>query len=155
MILAKPILYCDTWMVLACDGRCDKAWGIQGRATRKLSADEDDYVYLGDGELGVAPGPGETAIIEEGEDRKPSATALCETDSARMNRWCARQCERSRMYRQLLPNMESPEPNLLSRQEAMSARSPEVVRSFVEHAMDAAATAQDALSLKFDRGRDF
>jgi hypothetical protein len=97
MILAKSILYCGTWMVLACDGRCDKAWGIEGRAKRKLSADDDDYVWLGDGELGVAPGPGETAIIEEGEDRKPSATALCETDSARKRRcrpgrprWCDR-----------------------------------------------------------------
>lgn len=102
--------------ILACDGRCDKAWGIQARPRKKLSADEDDYVYKPDSALGRAPAPGKTAILSEGGDIKPSASALGENDGDRMNRWCARQCERCERCKPEEPiklrDMEHPEPNI-------------------------------------------
>src|ERR1700730_7993167 len=48
-MIAKPILYFRHEMVLVCDARCDKAWGINGRPRVELSAtDEDDYAFLAD-----------------------------------------------------------------------------------------------------------
>lgn len=72
--------------VVACDGRCSKAWGRNGRARVVLSDDGDDFAFLSDRELGVAPAdPG----TYEGGDGKP------ETSAAFPNRWCVRECERS------------------------------------------------------------
>lgn len=74
-------------MVLACDGRCDKAWGITQRPKEQLGADDDDVAYLADGELGDAPAdPG----TYEGASAKPASPEG-------MNEWCARECERSDM----------------------------------------------------------
>lgn len=65
-------------IVLACDGKCEKAWG---RNTRPRRTDDE---YLADDELGIAPAdPG----TYEGEDSKPAAQ--------QHNRWCFRECERS------------------------------------------------------------
>lgn len=107
---------------LACDGRCDKAWGINGRPSRKLSKHPDDYVFLGDDELGTAPPPGKTVDVSDGGDMKPSAVALTSADGDRMNKWCDRSCERSTVLptgvelesaaRGRLPNLERPVPNL-------------------------------------------
>jgi len=72
--------------VLTCDAKCSKAWGINNRSRRQLSADEDDYVFLGDDELGEAPADPGTS---EGGDYKP------QDNSERLNKWCARECERS------------------------------------------------------------
>lgn len=72
-----------------CDRRCEKAWGINGRsAPDTLIAldpeDDDDIVYLADGETGEAPrNPG----TYEGGCAKPF-----HPDSH--NRWCVRECER-------------------------------------------------------------
>jgi hypothetical protein len=96
--------------VLICDAKCDKAWGINGRPHVQLSDDEDDYESLADSELGEAPGPGETVGVSEGSDMKPA------TIPQRLNRWCARECERSSMpgynqpfelkdYSKRVPNM--------------------------------------------------
>jgi hypothetical protein len=94
-VLYKRIIFFSSPCILACDGRCDKAWGINGRTRRVLSSRDDDYVFLPDSELGTAPGPGETVGIAEGNHMKPSATALAPEDSAKLNKWCARECERS------------------------------------------------------------
>ena len=49
-MIAKPILYFRHELVLVCDARCDKAWGINSRTRVQLSAtDEDDYAFLSDG----------------------------------------------------------------------------------------------------------
>ena len=70
---------------VACDGNCQKAWGVNNRPKIHLSDDIDDYAYLADGELGQAPSdPG----TYEGGDAKPSS-AVCFP-----NRWCIRECER-------------------------------------------------------------
>lgn len=113
-------------LVMACDGRCDKAWGINGRpklffmekgeAPRALiegedPRDEDDYVWLGDDELGTAPAdPG----TYEGGYAKPSAVPL--TDPEPMNKWCFRECERSESFKPgepvLIRDLKKPEPNI-------------------------------------------
>jgi hypothetical protein len=118
-MLSKRILMFNQHEILACDGRCDKAWGINGRPRRELSDHPDDYVYIGDDDLGTAPSPDKTVVVSEGSHGKPSAVALIEADSERMNKWCARQCERSKLFKphQLLlesslPNLQHPLPNL-------------------------------------------
>lgn len=118
---SKQILYFGKECVVACDGRCDKAWGINGRPKKAYTDDPDDYVFLGDDALGTAPAPGETAICAEGVHGKPSASSI--TDGALMNRWCTRECERSVVMDALdaatmgvrLPDLTSPLPNLRSR----------------------------------------
>lgn len=125
-----------TWVggnVLECDGRCDKAWGINGRPKLFYRAEEegeekpsplkkgeeprdvDDYVYVRDSELlGKAPGPGETVGISEGGHCKPSAEPLGAGDGLRMNEWCARECERSGWNNEPR-DLERPQPNLRRR----------------------------------------
>jgi hypothetical protein len=72
--------------VLACDARCNKAWGINNRPRVSLSEDDEDFAFLSDTELGVAPfDPG----TYEGGHAKPITT------SDRLNKWCYRECERS------------------------------------------------------------
>lgn len=80
---------------LACDGRCDQAWGINGRPREQFpdAADEDDYYWLSDDELPTAPA---NTGVWEGGHGKPSAEPL--TDASLMNKWCARECERSGIF---------------------------------------------------------
>jgi hypothetical protein len=82
------IIYLGQRAWVKCDRRCSKAWGIALRPYERLSNDEDDIVYMADGELGVAPdNPG----TYEGRDGKPSSP------NDFPNKWCVRQCERSAM----------------------------------------------------------
>lgn len=60
------IRFCGQDCDVSCDRHCSKAWGINGRPRRALSDDPDDYVWLGDDELDLAPGPGETVGLAEG-----------------------------------------------------------------------------------------
>mgnify|MGYP001600440162 CR=1 FL=1 len=70
---------------IACDARCDKAWGWNARPKVQLSDDPDDVEWLADGELGDAP---TVSSISEGGDGKP------QHPSERLNKWCFRECER-------------------------------------------------------------
>ncbi len=89
-MLVKAIQFFGQQVVLACDGRCEKAWGINSRPKVILSEDPDDYAFLADDELGTAPvDPG----TYEGCHPKPRDHA----DLHRQNKWCARECERSAM----------------------------------------------------------
>lgn len=85
----KDITYFGDKVTIACDGKCSKAWGINGRERVDFDPnDEDDYAFLADDELGIAPDdPGSY----EGCDGKPDAWSA---DPQKMNRWCARECER-------------------------------------------------------------
>jgi hypothetical protein len=116
-VLVKTISWFGRDVSLACDGRCDKAFGINGRPKTYLGDDPDDYVYLGDDAIGMAPGPGETVIMTEGSSLKPSAGPL--TDATKMNKWCARECERSTMAEEgeaiRLPDLQNPTPNMRPR----------------------------------------
>lgn len=82
----KQIRWSGQAMVLACDGNCAKAWGINGRPRLCLDpGDPDDYAWLADDELGTAPqDPG----VYEGGQAKPAGPGD-------MNKWCSRECERS------------------------------------------------------------
>jgi hypothetical protein len=88
-IYAKHILWFEHHVVLACDGNCKKAWGINCRPKIDFDPyDPDDYAFLADNELGDAPvDPG----TWEGGHGKPSGPH-------EMNKWCARECERSGIF---------------------------------------------------------
>lgn len=87
-MLTKTISYFGIHVNLSCDGKCEKAWGINARPTNGPSEDPDDYEYLADDELPVAPvDPGTYEGLEMAG--KPLST------SEFPNKWCARQCERS------------------------------------------------------------
>lgn len=92
-IIAVRVLYFGRPHVLACDGRCDKAWGLNGRPRAFPDGalkrpDDDDYVLWADGQLGTAPtDPG----TYEGFQGKP------DPEHKLRSKWCARECERSVM----------------------------------------------------------
>lgn len=90
-MIAKSITYFGQPCILCCDANCKKAWGINGRPKVYLvgeDKDPDDYAYLADSELGEAPDyPG----TWEGGEGKPLSPAT------RLNKWCARECERSKI----------------------------------------------------------
>ena len=94
---------------VVCDGRCDKAWGINDRPHTRLSDDPDDIVYLPDSALGH---PGAPSTFEGGDGRPADAA---QQTGQRMNRWCVRQCERSVVVGPtediVLPDLEHPRPN--------------------------------------------
>lgn len=91
MIHRKQILWFDRHVTLACDGQCGKAWGINSRPKVEFDPDEpDDVAWLADSELGDAP---EQPGTWEGGHGKPSGPH-------EMNKWCARECERSGIFEQ-------------------------------------------------------
>lgn len=109
--MLKSIIFYGRPSILACDGLCNKAWGINSRPKHMLSSNEDDYVWIGDDALGEAPAdPG----IYEGGHGKPSATPL--DDPNAMNKWCTRECERSRIVPAgqlvVLRDLKNPTPNI-------------------------------------------
>ena len=55
-MLEKEILYFGQKTRIACDGKCEKAWGINNRPRVQLDKNNiDDFAYLSDDELGIAP----------------------------------------------------------------------------------------------------
>ena len=84
--MEKIITYFGNAMKVACDERCEKAFGIQLRPFIKLDDNnDDDIVFLSDDEVGIAPlDPG----TYEGGDAKP----VNRIDIP--NKWCVRECER-------------------------------------------------------------
>jgi hypothetical protein len=86
-VIQKQILFFGHHCVLACDANCEKAWGINHRPRILFNPpDPDDYAFLADGELGTAPvDPG----TYEGHQAKPTNPLEV------LNKWCARECERS------------------------------------------------------------
>lgn len=85
----KPILWSGRAVTLACDGVCSKAWGVIMRPTERFDAnDPDDCAMHADHELGTAPVDPRSY---EGGCAKPEGPAG-------MNKWCSRQCERSRIF---------------------------------------------------------
>lgn len=85
-MIEKEIIYFGQKVKVTCDGKCEKAWGINSRPKVQLDENnQDDYAYLSDDELGVAPvDPG----TYEGGQAKPL------NDEDKMNKWCCRECER-------------------------------------------------------------
>lgn len=82
----QPVInYCGQPCRVACDRRCDKAWGISSRPREQLSVNEDDYAFLADHEFGTAPVDPGTYEGEHGKPKSPSEFP---------NKWCVRECER-------------------------------------------------------------
>ena len=82
-MLSKQIKYFGEDAFIACDGRCDKAWG---RSTRPKGDDGiGDRLLRPDSVLGTAP---EDPGTYEGPDSKPLP------HEEKLNRWCCRECER-------------------------------------------------------------
>lgn len=74
-------------LILGCDGRCNKAFGINGRSKIEFDSEEpDDVAWFADDEVGEAPIDPKTY---EGGEGKP------EPDEPKLNKWCYRECERS------------------------------------------------------------
>jgi hypothetical protein len=97
------ILYFGDAAKVRCDGNCEKAWGLHSRPKTQLSENEDDYAFLADDELGMAPA--DPGTYEGGYGKPASATHF-------PNKWCVRECERLAMSRPgkiesglILPNL--------------------------------------------------
>lgn len=89
-MIVKRIIFFGQSATHACDGKCNKAWGRNGRPRVQISDHVDDYAHLADDELGEAPvDPG----TYEGDHAKP-ADARGPDD---INKWCVRECERAWM----------------------------------------------------------
>lgn len=88
-VIQKAIIpYFGKKVSVKCDGKCDKAWGKCERPLVELSDDVDDYYYLSDDELGIAP---KVVNTYEGNDTKPLDVKEFP------NKWCVRSCERCAM----------------------------------------------------------
>ena len=99
-IRRKSILYYGGMCTLFCDGKCDKAWGKSSRPTVTLS-NGDEY-WVSDSDFDVAPqDPG----TYEGGYGKADFK-----NGREMNKWCARECERS----VVVDKGENPPPKLLT-----------------------------------------
>lgn len=113
-MITKSIIYAGQPATFACDGRCDKAWGINHRPRVPANTpgatpgDPDDVAYLADGELGTAPvDPG----TYEGGHAKPRRA----TGPADINKWCVRECERSWFSPPGVPDAEIALPDFRTR----------------------------------------
>lgn len=85
--MEKLITYFGQKAKVACDEKCNKAWGST-RPKEQLFDDEDDYVLLSDEELGDAP---ENPGTYENDIPKPINKQNIP------NTWCVRECERCAM----------------------------------------------------------
>jgi len=87
--MQKEITYFGQKMIIACDEKCNKAWGINSRPRIQLDENNnDDYAFLSDDELGIAPIDPETY---EGDCAKPV------DNIEKLNKWCCRECERCKI----------------------------------------------------------
>lgn len=85
-MIKKEIIYYGQKATVACYEKCEKAWGISSRPKIQFNENnEDDYAYLSDDELGMAP---EDSGTYEGGYVKPISK------EERLNIWCCRECER-------------------------------------------------------------
>ena len=105
----QRITFCGQQVDVACDRRCDKAWGRDIRPRKQLSENPDDYVCVSDSDLGRAPFPSNST---EGDQGKPSGTS----HHGPLNKWCVRACERCVMVDAgrtiTLPDLARPLPNI-------------------------------------------
>ncbi len=103
-VYEKTIIYFGQPMKVGCDGKCHKAWGIQGRPRIRVGKDEDDVVFLSDLELGMAP---EEPGTWEGFEMcgKPTYS------EDKLNKWCVRNCERCERSEIGQPEQELELPN--------------------------------------------
>ena len=64
----KEIQFFGAKVILVCDGKCNKAWGINSRPQVQLDKEnEDDYYYFKEGRLLKKHEPGSVCLIAPGE----------------------------------------------------------------------------------------
>ena len=83
--MEKIITYFGQKVKVACDEKCNKAWGINCRPFVQLNDDKDDILWLADNELGEAP-------EDPGSYEAGHAKPTCKNEIP--NKWCVRECER-------------------------------------------------------------
>ena len=71
--METKIIFFGQDVILSCDGKCDQAWGLNWHGKKDKTAPDDPRTY-------------------EGEHAKP-------VDKTH-NKWCARECERSKLQKQ-------------------------------------------------------
>lgn len=88
----KLINFCGQRAKVACDGRCDKAWGTNTRPLVLLGdgSDPDDFAWLSDDEVEDAP-------VDPGTYDGGHAKPVGATSAKDMNKWCVGECERCAM----------------------------------------------------------
>ena len=85
-MIKREIIFFGKTAILACDGNCEKAWGINNRPMYYPNGTDYNAEYVQDSRLYTAPiDPG----TYEGDAAKPR------NDASKLNKWCARECERS------------------------------------------------------------
>ena len=85
-MINKTITFLGQTAIVACDEKCEKAWGINKRKKKYLSTtNKDKWEFYSDDELKIAPIDPKSY---EGGYGKPI------NKDDRLNRWCVRQCER-------------------------------------------------------------
>lgn len=87
--MKKQILYFKKTVEVACDEKCNKAWGSSSRPKVYLDDDPDNFAFLTDDELPEAP---EDPQTYEGGQAKPTSKSQIP------NKWCVRECERCVLY---------------------------------------------------------
>ena len=107
--IQRSMMFLGEIHIVACDGRCDKAWGVDDRPTNRLGSDHNDFEWLADGELGQAPiDPG--SLSSDNGVRKP----LLVRGPDDVNEWCVDRCERMAKCR-AVTSERAPDPPDLSR----------------------------------------
>lgn len=80
---SKNIIFFGKPTTVSCDGKCNKAWGINKRKRVQISEHDDDFAFFADDELDIAPD--DPGTYEGGHGKDPLS----------LNKWCTRECERS------------------------------------------------------------
>lgn len=88
--MKKEIRFFGQQVIVACDENCNKAWGMNKRPKEQLSDDPNDYAFLSDDELPMAP---ENPGTYENDQPKPI------NKIGIPNRWCVRECERGCLFK--------------------------------------------------------
>jgi hypothetical protein len=129
-MIAKSGTMFEHPIIIACDAKCHKAWGHSNRPCVYLDEqppvirghgfineypdfekgdgrDIDNHAMLADDELPDAP---ENPGTYEGDEGKPR------TPEQRLNKWCARECERSVIIDDVFPVKDFELPDFSQRQ---------------------------------------
>jgi hypothetical protein len=126
---SKDIVYFGRHTTTHCDGRCDKAWGINGRphvffdaagkpSLKPVDDGYDNNAMVPDHLLGEAPAdPG----TYEGGYGKPDMVEV-NANPDLMNKWCVRECERNSTTPEPIRTFDTFRFNMPSTQEQVTSQ---------------------------------
>ena len=90
-MIKKEIIYFGQKSILGCDNKCHKAWGLNNRPKIVDENNIHNVIWLSDNQI-EEDAPINPGTIE-GWDSKPTC------DEEKLNKWCARECERSKIVK--------------------------------------------------------